>query len=76
MDSAVEGKPALGFARRYKGCLRRERWLARDPGTAKPSWLKGDETILAELKRVALQKGEGGFGPQPWSRTPLPAAFA
>lgn len=36
---------------------------AREAGTAKPSRLKGGENILAELKKAALQKGDGEFGP-------------
>lgn len=56
LNFAVKGKLALRFTGRYEGCLRRKHWLARDAGTANPSWLKGGENILAELKKGALQK--------------------
>lgn len=65
----------------FEGCLRREHWLAREPGTAEPLWLNRHKNILPELKKIGLQNGAGKFGPQSapaWQRrrAALPAAFA
>lgn len=64
LESLVIGELALGLHGRFEGCLRREPWLAREPGPAEPLWLNRHENILPELKKTGLQKRDGKFGPQ------------
>lgn len=63
LESLVIGKLALGFHGRFEGCLRREHWLAREPGTVEPLWFNRHENILPELKKAGLQIGDGNLEP-------------